>query len=173
LTYGSLPLEKVDWRLFDLVGLDHYRAAHNKHTYGEGLQPYFSYGKPLIITEFGCCAYQGAEDKGARGWEVVDMTVNPPQIKGNVVRDETLQAKELVEILQILDTARAEGAFVYTFVTPAYPHHENTQYDLDLAGYGLVKSYIDKMGTAYPDMPWEPKEAFRAVANYYATSTEA
>jgi len=26
-----------------------------------------------------------------------------------------------------------------------------------------------RYGTAYPDVAWEPKEAFRAVASYYAT----
>jgi hypothetical protein len=25
-----------------------------------------------------------------------------------------------------------------------------------------------KHGTTYPDMPWEPKESFRAVADYYS-----
>ena len=27
---------------------------------------------------------------------------------------------------------------------------------------------IGKHGSTYPDMPWEPKESFRAVADYYA-----
>jgi hypothetical protein len=32
----------------------------------------------------------------------------------------------------------------------------------------LVKTYSSGHGTTYPDMAWEPKEAFRAVAGYYA-----
>ncbi len=37
-----------------------------------------------------------------------------------------------------------------------------------MASYSLVKSYADgKHGTTYPDMTWEPKESFAAVAEYY------
>jgi hypothetical protein len=33
----------------------------------------------------------------------------------------------------------------------------------------LVKSLTGgRHGTTYPDMPWEPKESFRAVTDYYA-----
>jgi hypothetical protein len=36
-------------------------------------------------------------------------------------------------------------------------------------GYSLAKSYEgDKHGTTCPDMTWEPKESFKAVASYYA-----
>jgi len=46
---------------------------------------------------------------------------------------------------------------------------ENIKFDPDIASYSLVKSYADdKRGTSYPDMTWEPKESFRAVADYYA-----
>jgi hypothetical protein len=39
-----------------------------------------------------------------------------------------------------------------------------------MASTSLVKSYADgKDGATYPDMEWEPKESFRAVAEYYAT----
>jgi hypothetical protein len=35
--------------------------------------------------------------------------------------------------------------------------------------YSLVKTYEGgKHGLAYPDMTWEPKESFKAVAAYYA-----
>jgi len=38
-----------------------------------------------------------------------------------------------------------------------------------MGGFGLVKSYAGQHGTTYPDMPWEPKESFRAVADYFAS----
>ena len=37
-----------------------------------------------------------------------------------------------------------------------------------MSGMALVKTYADGHGTTYPDMTWEPKQAFRAVAGYYA-----
>lgn len=43
------------------------------------------------------------------------------------------------------------------------------KFDLDIGPYSLVKSFLDgSHSKAYPDMPWEPKESFHAVADYYA-----
>ncbi|MFF9342761.1 MULTISPECIES: hypothetical protein [unclassified Streptomyces] len=39
--------------------------------------------------------------------------------------------------------------------------------DLDLASHGVVKVYEDRGGTRYPGLPWEPKAAFDAVAEYH------
>jgi hypothetical protein len=41
---------------------------------------------------------------------------------------------------------------------------------VDLASEELLKfaGEFDKKGTTYPEMPWEPKESFNAVADYYA-----
>jgi hypothetical protein len=33
----------------------------------------------------------------------------------------------------------------------------------------LVKTYARGHGSTYPDMPWEPKRAFGAVASFYAS----
>ena len=60
-----------------------------------------------------------------------------------------------------------DGAFVCTFVDPIAPYSENAQYDLDMSALSLVKTYEASHGTTYPDMTWEPKESFKAVAAYY------
>ena len=86
------------------------------------------------------------------------------------MRDEALQARELIKTLSILDAAGVDGAFVFTFVFPIYKHDSDPRYDLDIVSASLVKSFGGgKPGTTYPDMPWEPKESFRAVAGYFAT----
>jgi hypothetical protein len=36
-------------------------------------------------------------------------------------------------------------------------------------GLSLVKTCAQGHGTTYPDLPWEPKQAFGAVASFYAT----
>jgi hypothetical protein len=41
--------------------------------------------------------------------------------------------------------------------------------DLDLASYGIVKVLEDGHGEAYPDMFWEPKAAFRTLAEYHCS----
>ena len=168
VTYASAPLETVDWSLFDFVGVDMYREARIKDSYGALIKRYFVHNKPVIIGEFGCCTYQGAEDAGGRGWAIVDFKTMPMQLNGEYVRDESLQAHELTDVLSILDGVGVEGAFVFTFVSPTSPYNEDSKYDLDMASYSLVKSYADKHGTTYPDMPWEPKESFKAVADYFA-----
>jgi len=91
-----------------------------------------------------------------------------PRLKGEYVRDEAFQARELIETLGILDAAGVDGAFVFTFLTQIFPYDDNPRYDLDMGSSSLVKSYDGKHGTTYPDMPWEPKESFKAVAEYFA-----
>jgi len=172
VTYISVPLETVDWSLFDFVGVDMYREARIKDSYGDLIKRYFVHNKPVIIGEFGCCTYQGAEDAGGMGWAIVDfstMPLQPLQLNGEYVRDEGVQARELTDVLSILDGVGVDGAFVFTFVSPTSPYNEDPRRDLDMASYSLVKSYVDKHGTTYPDMPWEPKESFKAVADYFAT----
>jgi hypothetical protein len=34
----------------------------------------------------------------------------------------------------------------------------------------LVETYADRHGTTYPDMTWEPKEVFRAIAAVLAVT---
>jgi hypothetical protein len=57
-----------------------------------------------------------------------------------------------------------------TFVSPIAPTDDDPRYDLDMNSCSLVKTYANRKGTAYPDMPWEPKVSFRAVADYYASA---
>jgi hypothetical protein len=168
VTYMSVPLETVDWSLFDFVGVDMYRETRIKDVYGEMVKRYLVHNKPVIIGEFGCCTYQGAEDAGGMGWAIVDSDSRPLQLNGEYVRDEELQARELTDVLGVLDSVGVDGAFVFTFVSPTLPYNEDPKYDLDMPSYSLVKSYADKHGTTYPDMSWEPKKSFKAVADYYA-----
>jgi hypothetical protein len=180
VTYASLPWETVDWSLFDFVGVDHYREARVKDRYVEMLQPLFACGKPVIITEFGNGTYQSAETTGASGLGIVDFKTLflhhipllgrfvRPRLNGEYVRDEALQARELIETLGILDAAGVDGAFVFTFLTPLFPYNDNPRYDLDMGSSSLVKSYDGEHGATYPDMPWEPKESFKAVAECFA-----
>ena len=167
LSYASGPWENVDWALFDFVGVDYYREAHNKRNYREKLQAYFKHGKPVVITEFGCCTYQGAEEKGGYGWAIVDHSKMPKQLKGNYVRDEQVQANYLNDLLDIFVEEKVNGAFLFTFVMPSYPYNEDSLYDLDMASYSVVKSFPDGNGSTYKEMPWEPKQSFKVLKNHY------
>jgi hypothetical protein len=39
--------------------------------------------------------------------------------------------------------------------------------DFDLVRFGVVKVLEDRLGHTYPDMAWEPKAAFTALADRY------
>ena len=123
VTYMSVPLETINWDLFDFVGVDMYRETRIKDAFSAIIKRYFAYNKPVIIGEFGCCTYQGAEDAGGRGWAIIDLN-NLSQLNGDYVRDEGLQARELTEVLGIFDGLGVDGTFVFTFVSPTVPYHE-------------------------------------------------
>ena len=181
LTYASLTFEQVDWGPFDYVGVDHYREARTKERYVEMLEPFLSTGKPVIVTEFGMRTYHGAESSGALGFGVTDTTrlwlhTRPvigrffrPRLKGAFQRDEAMQARELTDSLDELERLGVAGALLSTFVTPEAYTDDDPRCDLDMDSMSLVKSLPGgRHGTVYPDMHWEPKEAFAIVARHFA-----
>ena len=126
-------------------------------------------GKPVAITEFGCTTYRGAADKGAHGDMVVEWGADgrPVGLKGELVRDEDEQAACLRELLDILEEEAVESAFVNTFARYDLPHIPGSRDDFDMASYGVVKVLEEGTGDTYAGMPWEPKAAFRALADRY------
>jgi len=187
VTYASLVWEAVDWNLFDFVGVDHYRINRIEDKYIEMLEPSFAHDKPVVITEFGygtCQEGLGSEgflSSSGLGGGIIDLKSQflhqipvfgrfvRPRVKGVHVRDEEWQAHKLTENLAVLDKAGVDGAFIFQFISQITPYSEDPRYDLDMASSSLVKYYDDgRHGETYPDMPWEPKQAFRAVADYYA-----
>ena len=141
LTYSSGPWEEVDWRPFDVVGIDLYRDTENAATFVDDVRALHRHGKPVVITEFGCCAFRGAEDLGGGGFLVVDWTAAPPIVEPGLVRDEQVQARYIDELLDVFTAERVHGAFVYDFIEPGNPYSPDPRFDLDMAGFGVVKCY--------------------------------
>lgn len=178
VTYASVGLETVDWTPFDFVGVDLYRDRRTREIYPALLKRYMKFGKPLANMELGCCTFQGADDLGGRGWEIVDWSKMPPQLKGDYVYDQGTQAREVGELLRVNDQAGVNATFVFTFVEPGVGIHDDLgrqmvralSFDRDIVGYSLVKTLLDpNPKSTYPEMPWEPKESFKVVADYYAS----
>jgi hypothetical protein len=172
ITYAAIPLERVDWTLFDIVGVDLYRSAEVADQFAEAVRTLVARGKPVAITEFGTAAYRGAGDRGGRVLEVVEFgedTGVPIRLNSEYVRDESGQATYLRELLEIYDAAGVDSTFVFLFALDNFPHRPDgdPRDDLDLASPGIVKVLDDRRGDTYPDMPWEPKAAFTALAEYY------
>ncbi|MGH3223256.1 MAG: hypothetical protein ACRDPY_31975 [Streptosporangiaceae bacterium] len=152
ITYCALLTEHVDWTGYDVAGFDLYRDKLIRRRFGRAVQVFRNKagGRPLVIGEFGCCTYQGAADRGGLGFDIIDHGGGQPHVDGDYVRDEAGQAREITECLDIFEAGGADIAFVHTFVQQASPW-DATEH-----------------GTTYPDMPWEPKDSFRAVAAWNA-----
>jgi hypothetical protein len=181
LTYASTPFEVVDWSLFDVIGIDHYRLSANDHFYGETIRRYLGQGQPVVNAEFGHSAYRGNRPGQMEFGEALTLSValhriplagrliRPRLKRGTNVRDEEKQARELTKTLAILDAEGVDGAFVWTFADPWLTHSADPRHDLDMTATSLVKTHERGPGTTYPGLPWDPKQAFGAVASFYAT----
>jgi hypothetical protein len=173
VTYASLPFEPVDWSLFDIVSVDHYRDSRTEAGYRGTLDRLVRHGRPVVVTEFGMRTYRGAGTDGKLGTGIsadrrtrllhpipgVGRLIRPRLGSGGYLRDETYQARRIVEDLEILDEAGVDGAFVCTFAEPLLVHDPDPWHDLDRGSLALVKTRAD--GT------WERKESFRSVADFY------
>jgi hypothetical protein len=181
VSYASiLPLEGVDWVPFDIIATDAaYRTSATAARFRENVRAFVeqgrAQGKPVAVAEFGCGAHRGAADMAGRDgsnivWGDDGRAVRP---NGAFVRDEEEQACYLRESLDVFAAEGVDAAFVYTFARYDLPHRENPSVDLDMMSAGIVK-VLDRQGDAhdprgrrYPDMPWEPKAAFNALAEWY------
>jgi hypothetical protein len=172
VTYCAIPFERVDWTLFDIVSMELIRSAEVADQFREGVRRLVAGGKPVAITGFGVPAYRGAGDRGGRAMEIVEYdegTGAPARLNGRYARDEAGQATYLSELLEIFTSEGVDSAFVFLFALDGFPYRPDgdPRDDLDLASPGIVKVLEDRRGDAYPDMAWEPKAAFTAVAEYY------
>ncbi|WP_031184585.1 MULTISPECIES: hypothetical protein [Streptomyces] len=169
LSYAAAQDDEVDWSLFDVVGIDYYSYHRDPADYARELRGYQRWGKPLAITEFGTCTYEGAPQAGGMGWSVVDYDKDPPEIRGGLVRSERTQAAYLTQLLSVFESMGLYAAMAFEFVTPDAPHRpDDPLHDLDLASYALTKPVRDRPDDPASPWHWEPKAAFHALARCYA-----
>jgi hypothetical protein len=171
ITYAAGTWESVDWTPFDLVGVDLYRDRENEKSFAADLDHYLAAGKPLVITEFGCCTFEGAERLGGGGWLAIDHGKDPPEVKPGFVRSEQAQARLIGEMIDLFAAAGVHGAYVFTFMESGNDRSDEPRLDLDTASYGIVAP-----APATPDgarLAWTPKLAFHRVATSYAQLARA
>jgi hypothetical protein len=155
--------EPVDWAPFDIAATDAYRDAANAGTFRSELRKQLQHGKPLAVTEFGCCGYAGAADRGGMGWAIIDASTDPPRLDGDYVRDESEQVRYLEELTAIFAEEGVDLAFWFTFASYPLVHDPDPRRDLDMASYGVVTMLPGGPGTSYHGLGWEPKLAFSAL----------
>jgi len=163
ITYAAGDWEDIDWSGFDFAAVDLYRSAGNAAGFAERVRAHLGHGKPLVVTEFGCCTHRGAADAGGTGWTIVDFEAEPRVLNGDYVRDEAGQAAYFTELMDVFEAEGVHGAFWFTFAGYECPSDPQPRRDLDLASYGVVK-VLRGPGTAYPGLAWEPKEVFHTIA---------
>ncbi|MFB6576006.1 abortive infection protein [Streptomyces sp. NPDC056402] len=168
VTYSSGDWEQVDWHGFDVVGANLYRNGDNTTSYTRALRDLQRHGKPVVITEFGCCTFTGAGERGGSGFTAVDWEREPPLVKDGYVRDEREQAAEVGALLDLYAAERVDGAFVYNFIAPDSPYSPQRCHDLDIASFALVRTYPTGTRRGYAETgQWTPKQSFRAVADRF------
>ncbi|MGG4340490.1 hypothetical protein [Paenibacillus lautus] len=170
ISYGAALWEQVDWKEFDIIGLNLYKLAFNESKYVKNLRKFHRHNKPIVIFEFGCGSFEGADKKGPESHEIIDWSTPVPKIKGGIIRSERVQADYIKELLTIYKTENIYGAFVYDYIMPNKPFSPNPQYDLDMGSYGIVKVYPEDSEKPYSSGFWEPKEAFYEIAKFYRTN---
>jgi hypothetical protein len=143
VTYASGPWESIDWQPFDLVGIDAYRAGYNAGGFRQELRGHFRHGKPVVVTEYGTCAYEGAGDLGGMAWQ-------PP---ADAVPDEGEQVRYFTELLDIFEDEGVDAALWFTFASYGRVG------DDDLGAYGVVKMLDETR--------WKTKEVFHTIAARY------
>ena len=180
VSYASLPLEGVDWAPFDIIATDAaYRTKATAPQFRENIRAFVAAGrakgKPVAITEFGCTTHRGAAEGGGdslvQGAMIEWNGARPVRLNKQYVRDEREQATYLREVLDVFEAEGVDNAFVNTFARYDLPHRSDPREDFDMASFGVVKvlaSPDDTRDRRYADMPWEPKAAFTALADFYA-----
>ncbi|MFF4955304.1 hypothetical protein [Streptomyces chattanoogensis] len=156
ITYASGPWESVDWRPFDVVGVDAYRAKYNAGTFRDELRGHFAHGKPVAVTEFGTCPYRGAGERGGIAWQ-------PP---ADAVPDEGEQVRYLTELLDVFEEEGVDTALWFTFAGfGTVPDGDGSSAPDDLSSYGVVRMVGAER--------WVPRQVFHTMAARYAQAAPA
>ena len=171
ITYSAGSWEIVDWDIFDVVGIDYYRRGESAEKYVSGLDRY-RVGKPLAVLEVGCCAYEGAAERGDGGFVLLKGT-HPDGtgiFENDIVptRSEKEQADYVGTQLGLLKNAGVDAAFIYLFSFPCMPAGKRAR-DLDMMSFSLVKTFPVHDSRSKNMPPWVPKESFHRVADVFGS----
>jgi cobyric acid synthase len=155
--------------MFDFIGVNYFFDTSTAANYIEGLRRYQRFNKPIIITEFGCCAYEGAELKGGEGGWIQDWNnLNERKLDGKYTRNEQVQADYIGQLIEVFERENIYGAFINQFIEEDHPYSEEALYDLDMASLGIVKAFQIDSDETTDERGWVPKKAFYEAANRYS-----
>lgn len=169
ISYGAGDWEVVDWNRFDIIGLNHYMDNSNQLSYTDKLRYHRKFKRPIVVTEFGCCCFEGADGKGGGGFQIINWHKRPPQLNGSYKRNEQVQADYISKLLKVFEQEKIDGAFVFTYIEPSNLFSADSMYDLDMASFGLVISNSQEEERRLTSAPIKKKKAFDELAKIYET----
>ena len=157
ISYSSGWWEKIDWNIFDIIGIGIYLDSTNWFTYENVLsQLKEKFKKPVVVTEFGASTFKYASMYGGGAWTIFD--------KFKVERSEKEQAEHIRRQFERFIKAGVDGCFLFVFVdVPEKIYVENPSYykeDGDRGGYGIMK--------ILPDGTLQPKKSFYMLKGLYS-----
>lgn len=165
ITYAAGNWEDVDWTPFDRVSVNLYRTVSNSSCYSSLLEDLKQWEMPTAITEYGCCTYRGASDRGPAGWLAFDSTSSEFGPKSGLERSEEEQAAYLEEAWAAQKRAGIVHSFWFTYSSYWCPHRPTVpSRDLDLLSFGLVTTPDPELEEI---LPFKKKVAFRVAARLW------
>jgi hypothetical protein len=171
LIYSAGPFEDVDWGLVDYIGLTYYYAAFpTREGYAEDLGRYRRWGKPIVISEYGSPAYEGAAEKGFMAIDVIDRYHEELTVFDGYLRNENAQAEFHLRMLSMFEELGIHSVAMTEFIHPTHPHSADPKYDIDIASFSITKTIREDHSDWASPYRWEPKASFHAIAGYYASS---
>lgn len=122
LTYCSGPWEKINWNDLDYVGINRYVTPLNQSMAKKNIDEAKKFGKPIIVTEMGCSAYDGANYYGSSAYMCYHKDFR---------RNDVIQAKAVIEQLEFMKKESISRAIVFSLYEDV-PSKANT--------YSITKS---------------------------------
>jgi len=124
---------------------------------------------PIVVTEFGCCCFEGADGKGGGGFQIINWHKLPPRLNGRYKRNEQVQADYISKLLKVFEQEKIDGAFMFTYIEPSNPFSTDPVYDLDMASFGLIISNSQYEEGRLTSATIKKKKAFDELARIYET----
>ena len=158
ITLASGLWERIDWKLYDYVGVNLYINKYNKNVYENSIDEYLVYKKPIVITDFGCCTFKGASDYGGSGWYYAS--------KNTVIYDEKEQADTIEKCIKIFKNMGVEGSFLLGYVEPKPFTRKKVLFGLEWLRFSAEGSY-GIMNYFEREKELEPKLSYETLKRIY------
>ena len=136
ITYASLPIEEINWNLFDIISINYYKNKWNKNNYSDKIQELRKINPKIAITEFGVCSYKGASEQGGSSYNIVNYKTK--EVEKGIVRSEEEQSEYIKDLIKTYKKENVYASFIFDFKEEWKVYSKNPKKDLDMASFGII-----------------------------------